>query len=319
MTPIVTIIIPAYNVESYLDRCLHSVVNQTLRDIEILLINDGSTDNTPLICDEWAKKDARIRVVHQENAGIATTRNRAIALAKADLVGFVDSDDWIEPEMYEALYSLMQEHDADLVMCNLWHDCVEEGRSVRLYNIPSGLYPKRDSLIRLLMDKRFDNYCCTKLYKKSLFEGALYPDGRWMEDHATTFKHFYNANRIAYIDKPFYHYIRHRASFTMTPSVKMEQAYYLAIAERLRFCAEKGFMTPKEWSLFRVKQAKRLMTILEDLALVSSPNENKGLKDEIKKCINDNLPILGDEAKWTICPRCVLLLNKIYIYLRYWY
>lgn len=317
-SPIVSVIVPAYNVEKYLERCLQSIVNQTLRDIEILLINDGSSDDTPIICDEWAKKDARIRVVHQENVGIATTRNRGIALAKSDFIGFVDSDDWIEPDMYEALFCLMQEHDADLVMCNLWHDYIEDGRSVQLYDIPTGLYPKRDSLIRLLMDKRFDNYCCTKLYKKKLFEGALYPDGLWMEDHSTTFKHFYNAKCIAYINKPFYHYTRHSESFTMTPSVRMENAYYLAILERLRFCAEKGFMTSKEWALFRIKQAKRLMTTLKDLALVSSPDDHKELKDEIKKSINEILPILREEEKWMMYPRCVLLLNKLYAYLKYW-
>lgn len=318
MSPTISVIIPAYNVEQYLDRCVQSVVNQTFRDLEIVLINDGSTDDTPRLCDEWGSRDSRVRVVHQPNVGIASTRNKGVALASASFVGFVDSDDWIEPDMYETLYASQCQYDADLVMCNAWNDFLREGRSVRFHQMKSGLYPKRWALVQLLLDKKFDNYCWTKLYRKSLFDGAPFPDGLWMEDHSTTCKHFYNATRIAYVDKPLYHYIRHSASFTMTPSVKMEHAYYLAIIERLRFCEERGFMSPREWALFRIKSAKRLMTILKDLASVSSPEEYRELKDEIKKRTCSILPILRDEEGWSKHPRCVLNLNKIYAYLKYW-
>ena len=104
--PKVSIIVPCWGVEKYLDRCVESLVNQTLTDIEIILVDDGSTDNCPAMCDRWAEKDSRIKVIHKENGGLSSARNAGLDACTGDYIGFVDSDDWIEPDMYEYLLNI---------------------------------------------------------------------------------------------------------------------------------------------------------------------------------------------------------------------
>ena len=114
MKPLVTVVVPVYNVAPYLDRCVQSIVNQTLRDIEIILVDDGSKDESPALCDAWAQKDDRIVVVHKPNGGLSDARNTGVMHAHADYVGFIDSDDHIASDMYETLYKNLQEHNAQI-------------------------------------------------------------------------------------------------------------------------------------------------------------------------------------------------------------
>ena len=114
---LISIITPVYNVEKYLPQCIDSVIAQTFSDWELILVDDGSTDRSGAICDEYAAKDARVRVIHKENSGQADSRNIALRMARADLIGYVDSDDWIEPDMYEVLYRTMTETGADISVC----------------------------------------------------------------------------------------------------------------------------------------------------------------------------------------------------------
>ena len=117
--PKISVIVPVYKVEKYLDRCVESIVNQTYKNLEIILVDDGSPDNCPVMCDEWAEKDERIRVIHKENGGLADARNAGMNIATGDYIGFVDSDDWIEPNMYEVLLKNALKYDADISRCGL--------------------------------------------------------------------------------------------------------------------------------------------------------------------------------------------------------
>ena len=112
--PKISVIVPVYKVEKYLDKCVESIVNQTYKNLEIILVDDGSPDNCPAMCDEWAEKDERIRVIHKENGGLADARNAGMDIATGDYIGFVDSDDWIEPNMYEVLLKNALKYDADI-------------------------------------------------------------------------------------------------------------------------------------------------------------------------------------------------------------
>ena len=118
--PLISIITPVYNVEQYLPQCIESVINQTFQNWELLLIDDGSTDRSGIICDEYALKDERIRVLHKENSGQSDSRNMALLLAKAELIGFVDSDDWLEPDMYAMLYRTLINCQADIAICGYY-------------------------------------------------------------------------------------------------------------------------------------------------------------------------------------------------------
>ena len=112
----ISIIVPVYNVEKYLERCIESIVNQTYKDIEIILVDDGSPDNCPVICDRYAEKDNRIKVIHKQNGGLINARKSGLEIAQGDYIGFVDSDDWIEPEMYEYFAQMINKYSPDMVL-----------------------------------------------------------------------------------------------------------------------------------------------------------------------------------------------------------
>ena len=138
--PLISVIVPVYKVEKYLDRCINSIVNQTYRNLEIILVDDGSPDNCPAMCDEWAQKDPRIRVIHNPHKGLGSARNTGIDAARGSLIGFVDSDDYVYPNMYQRLYELMTENDADLSVCE-YTRVDEEGRKIsdNSNKLPAGL------------------------------------------------------------------------------------------------------------------------------------------------------------------------------------
>ena len=139
--PKISVIIPVYNVEKYLHRCVDSILNQSLQDFEIILVNDGSTDSSPEICDQYAQQDNRIRVIHKKNARVAAARNDGIKAAKGEFISLIDSDDWIEPTMFEEMYSTANQFGCDFVMCDL----AKKGKDIEYtvsQPIPKGFYDK---------------------------------------------------------------------------------------------------------------------------------------------------------------------------------
>ena len=126
--PKISVIIPVYKVEEYISRCIKSVVDQTYSNLEIILVDDGSPDNCPAICDKWAEKDSRIKVIHKKNGGLSDARNAGMQIASGEFIGFVDSDDWISKEMYQLLYENMKENESDISACGVklvWEDGAE--------------------------------------------------------------------------------------------------------------------------------------------------------------------------------------------------
>lgn len=129
--PKISVIVPVYKVENFLDRCVESIVGQTYENLEIILVDDGSPDNCPSMCDKWAEKDRRIKVIHKENGGVSSARNAALDIVSGDYIGFVDSDDWIDPGMYEFLYENSQKYDADISYCGTFYN-YEDGTQVAI-------------------------------------------------------------------------------------------------------------------------------------------------------------------------------------------
>lgn len=204
---LVSVIVPAYNVEKYLSRCIDSILAQTYKNLEILLIDDGSTDSTGILCDQYALRDQRIRVIHQENQGLAEVRNIGIREAKGEYIQFVDSDDWIEPSTIETCYKYLQEYDADIVKFGFILD-YEDGRKYHLFRIsPAPKLMKNPEAVSLIF---FRSYICTsswdKFCKSSLFTGITYPRGKLYEDIYTTYKLVDRAEKVLSINDEFYHY-----------------------------------------------------------------------------------------------------------------
>ncbi|WEG11498.1 glycosyltransferase family 2 protein [Pullulanibacillus sp. KACC 23026] len=209
MEPKISIIVPAYNIETYIERCVDSILNQTFYDLELIIVNDGSKDKTGEICDEIAELDQRVKVVHKKNGGPASARNLGIEKAKGEFIGFVDGDDYIDLDMYDLLYKLAVQYEADLVECAvkmIWNDRIEVKENHG--GIESG-----DHLfaIKSLLDFPIRNCPVNKLYKRELFANLRYPN-KLYEDGFMAYKIYYRAKKYVYVGKGKYNYVRREGS-----------------------------------------------------------------------------------------------------------
>ena len=213
MDILISIIVPIYNVEKYLDKCIDSIINQTYTNLEIILVDDGSPDNCPRICDQWALKDQRIIVIHKPNGGLSDARNAGIDIAKGDYFFFLDSDDWIRKDAIQILYSLLNEKDADISCCGVELKD-EEGMSISKWsdeNCPT-LMDSDQSMEQYLSKISIGSIAWNKLYKAELFEEIRYPVGRLHEDEFTTWKLIFKSHRIAYTPECLYYYVQRKGS-----------------------------------------------------------------------------------------------------------
>ncbi len=213
-----SVIVPVYNVEEYLEQCLESVIGQTMTDMEIILVNDGSTDNSVEICQRFAEKDSRIKLLHQENQGLAAARQTGLDAAQGEYIGFVDSDDWLEPEMYEKMYTAAKENDADIVFCNVYRN---EDKKEKPY-FPAGLYDRekmeREIFPRLLAGFDADGgentirWCnWLRLYRKELIDRhQIRFDKRFRrsQDLPFTFECTIHAQRYYYLAQEYLYHNR---------------------------------------------------------------------------------------------------------------
>lgn len=199
----ISIVIPVYKVESYLRQCVDSILEQTYQEIEILLVDDGSPDKCGEICDEYARIDNRIRVFHTENKGVSAARNLGLREAKGDYFGFVDPDDWIEPDMYEILLRRLEETGADISVCSMWLEYTNERRAEK--DIQDAVYKDSDVVCALLRYE-IDNYVCNKLFRKDCWTNIRFPEGQTYEDVAAIYRIIMKAHVVSCTSAPLYHY-----------------------------------------------------------------------------------------------------------------
>lgn len=205
--PEISVIVPVYKVEAYLDRCVKSIINQTFTDFELILVDDGSPDNCPKICDEWKKRDTRIHVIHKKNGGLSSARNVGLEIFKGNYVFFVDSDDWIEKDALEILYKVSKEKNADIVV-GKHVETIQYGMCERNYSKKCSLYTKDEYLDMFLKitDQKTRYYAWAKLYKSKIARFIKYPEGYTSEDVEGTFYAISKAKCIVEIDYIVYHY-----------------------------------------------------------------------------------------------------------------
>ena len=208
---LVSVIVPIYNVEKYLNKCVDSIVNQTYKNLEIVLVDDGSTDDSGKICDEYAGKDSRIKVVHKENGGLSDARNNGIDISNGRYLAFIDSDDWIEPNMIEKMYSNAIENNADISVCQ--YEIVHSREAV--INNNHGrifVYEGTDIVLAMYKYAMFASHACNKIYGKELFNGIRYPVGKLYEDQYTTYKLLWKAKRLVCTEEKYYYYYMRNGS-----------------------------------------------------------------------------------------------------------
>lgn len=210
----ISVIVPCYNIESYLPRCIESILAQTYKNLEVILISDGSTDGTDEVIREYAKKDSRIIPVFKQNSGVSDTRNRGLDIATGDYIGFVDGDDYIEPEMYETLLKNAIENNADISHCG--YQMVFPSRVDYYYNTGKKVIQDNKKGIRdIIVGDYVEPGPCIKIYRKNIINNLrMPPDIKINEDVIFNFYAFVNSQKSVYEDLPFYHYILRKGSAT---------------------------------------------------------------------------------------------------------
>lgn len=202
MEALISIIVPVYGVEAYLGRCMESLLSQTYQNLEIILVDDGSPDRCPALCDAYKAQDARVQVIHQENAGLSGARNAGLSIARGEYVAFVDSDDYVAADYIRALYELMQESEADITQCRFAY---VSGEPLESYKSRSYKVYRGESLMEQLYGEEEEAtyfvVAWNKLYKRELFSKIRYPQGRIHEDEATTYRLFYQSKKLAFTDR----------------------------------------------------------------------------------------------------------------------
>ena len=238
---LISVCIPVYNCHDYIGRCLDSIVNQTYRELEIIIVDDGSNDGTELICNEYAEKDDRIHVFHQANSGVSVARNVAISNCHGDWIAFVDSDDYLENNAFEILMDKVNCHSADILMYK--YQSITKGK-IKQYmddsDIPFGRITREEALT-LLSTSAIGNYLWNKLFRKWLFDGVVFPVGEIFEDVAVLYTVFEKTDSFYRIDNVLYNYCREGMGIVYTFNKKRLSDIFYARKDQYEHFLENGY------------------------------------------------------------------------------
>lgn len=214
MEPLISVIVPIYKVESLLPRCIESILSQTHANLDIILVDDGSPDGCGRICDDYADRDPRIRVIHQENRGLAAARNAGLEIARGEYLGFVDSDDRIAPDMYETLLRAIRETDADIAVCGRYME-LESGELIPLFDYPDRqIFDAHEAVRRFLLSEGVDAASWDKLCRRDFWGQTRYPPFYVSEDVPVTARLLARARRVVHCGAPLYYYLQRAGSLS---------------------------------------------------------------------------------------------------------
>ena len=283
---ILSVIVPVYNVEKYLEKCLNSLVNQTLQEIEILVVNDGSTDNSQLIIDEFtAKFPLKIRSFNKENGGLSDARNFGIEKATGAFIGFVDSDDYVSDAMFEEMYILAKKHNAEMAICNLQK--VDEVGNItqKLTQIPN-MPEKIDLRSNFTVFSDLSYFACNKIFKKDLFEGEKFQKGMHFEDIELIPQLLLKCETIVQTQNYHYQYLERADSISKTHTAKGLDI--LKAVKNVEISFEKSSFKNKNKELKGFQILEGVYTFLAYLAFVKDEETYRKMALELKKFIKQN-------------------------------
>lgn len=303
----ITIIVPVYNVELYLERCVDSILAQSHRNLEVILVDDGSPDNSGAICDAYAAKDPRVSVIHKPNGGLSDARNAGLEVATGEIVGFCDSDDFMHPDMVRELHAMMTAHDADIAQCSI--------RSVTDSTMPD---PGDDPAVRVMtgletLGRLYTTYVMdyvlanNKLYRRSLFDGIRYPLGKIHEDEFTTWKLFHKARRVAVTERKYFYYFQSPGSITRGKFNAKKLHYAEALEERIEGFGRAGLHELRYTALRRYAGWLILFTYRNREDLREHPDVMKDLQNRFEAVAKQ----LADEPHTGACMRRRLRRMKV--------
>lgn len=234
MDKLISVIVPIYNVENYLIKCVESILNQSYKNLEIILVDDGSKDNCPTICDEYLKKDHRIKVIHKKNGGLSDARNAGLKIAKGDYISFIDSDDYIDKDMYKFLVEDLIDNNADIAACNIKYVYEIDGHETVKYNRQNCVLNRFEAMEEYIHNGIVQAVVWNKIYKRELIGNLEFEVNKTNEDEFFSYKVISNAEKITYNKYPFYNYLQRQSSIMGNYSLKRLDALD-ATYERLNF------------------------------------------------------------------------------------
>lgn len=278
--PLISVIVPVYKVEPYLDKCVSSIVNQTYTNLEIILVDDGSPDDCPAMCDAWAEKDRRIRVIHKSNGGLSDARNAGMAVATGELMAFVDSDDWIDAHYIEYLYNALRQSNADISACDLrevYDDSVMTAFAEQMPQVE--VSTSEEAIEDILHNRRFRAVAWNKLYTRKVMTGERFETGRLHEDEFFSYRLYDKASRLAYIDLPLYNYRQRQGSIMASFSARHLDALD-AYLDRIALLEEKY---PRLLPLDKLNFCIACMNLYGDVSTADVERQRKA-KGRIKSC-----------------------------------
>ena len=212
MNPLISVIVPIYNVEKYLARCVDSIVNQTYKNLEIILVDDGSPDRCPQMCDDYAEKDSRIKVVHKKNGGLSDARNAGMVVATGEYISFIDSDDYVSDDFFECLLDVMNKENSDIAECSVVKFYEDNRFDEFSDDLSVKTYDTQDAMSALIAENQFHQHVWNKLYKTELVKDIPYAVGKLNEDEFWTYQVFGRANKVSKLNKTMYYYFQRNSS-----------------------------------------------------------------------------------------------------------
>lgn len=305
---LISVIIPVYNVQKYLEKCLNSVLNQTYKNLEILLIDDGSTDNSGKICEEYKLKDSRIKVLHKTNGGLSSARNYGIEASKGIYITFIDSDDDIEEDYIEYLYKLLKKYHTKMSICS--YNVIKNNKTNLGINLEEKLLSTEECLDNLLCEKGFTVSACAKMYEKNLFNNITFPLNKLCEDNGTTYKLIMKCPNIAYGNQAKYNYYIHNNSIT-TSSFNIKKLDLIELVDIMGEDIIKEY--PNLINSVEKKKSSARFSILRQILESKNRKEYNYIEKEIIKYLKNKKKKILNNPKSTKKDKIaiiLLLINK---------
>lgn len=305
--PLISVIVPIYKVEKYLTRCVDSILEQTYSNLEIILVNDGSPDNCGGMCDNYASRDARVKVIHKENGGLSDARNAGLGIASGEFIFFIDSDDFMDTDTLEYLYDVVSSNNSEIA--TITSNNFDEGTDYQQKELSGGdaavvNASSAEALNRALYDEGVTLHSWGKLYHKDLFRDVRFPVGKIFEDVGTTYKLFAHANRISISPLKKYHYLLRRGSI-------VRSGFYPGMMDAIEFAAEMvEFSMSSQPESIRATRSYLFITAVRNVDLMNKTGQSSEYGNYMSECIE----IIKRNRRNTLFDTRVSAIARIYAF-----
>ena len=304
----ISVIVPVHNTENYLEKCVQSLLCQTLQDIEIILVENASTDGSLKKCHECAEKDSRISVLSYPIGDLSYARNRGVEAARSEYVAFVDSDDTVDPDMYGDLYSFAVENDLDIVYSNYVHVYDDHVKYVYKETGQKRILTPQQ-LLELNLKHEVTSSACTMIARRSLFDELRFPEGRYFEDRAFTFKLIDASHKTGYIDKAYYNYYQRSGSIFHLNSWKKMHDWLRADIARLEFIAHSDHFSSEKKAILAKKPTYTFFRQLRRMGGIAKTQKEKYIISEL---YNQGCYLVPKKCKTSIKTKIRKLIIKVF-------